>query len=192
MCHQPTLPFFVFPDSMLHLQQGNSVCPDTSDRRHSSISSGGFQLHLSRTRNRGRPDITLPLLPPNLSHPSVGVTDEIGPCGRPSLWSFFASTWDGSFIYAAPHITSLARLFVSPLNPVVAATAGGRIEALSPSPLENGLLPPINSTSQRISVNQASGRHEPSLRSANSVGFLDSDLAKTPREWLARNTAVFV
>lgn len=108
---------------------------------------------------------------------------------RPSFsLELFASTWDGSFIYAAPHITSLARLFVSRLNPVIAATAGGRMEALSPSPLENGPLPPINSTSQRISVNQASGPHRP----ANSVGFLDSDLAKTPREWLARNTAVFV
>lgn len=105
--------------------------------------------------NRGRPDSP----PPHSSLPPQCRFHGSDPAPRPSFSPvLFASTWDGSFIYAAPHIASLARLFVSRLNPAaVAAAAGGGLEALSPSPSENGLLPPINSTSRRISVNQASG-----------------------------------
>lgn len=108
----------------------------------------------------------------------------------------FASTWDGSFIYAAPHITSLARLFVSRLNPAaVAAAAAGGLEALSPSPSEK--RPPASDQfhfPENISKSSVGppAPPDPSHRTANSVGFLDSDLAKTPGEWLARNTAVVV
>lgn len=174
------------------IRDRNSVQPDVSDRVHSSTSSCCFPLPPSRTGNRGRPASPAPL--PHSSLPPRCWCHGSDPALRPSFSPvLFASMWDGSFIYAGPQITSLARLFVSRLNPAaVAAAAGSRMEALSPSPLENSLLPPINSTSRRISVNQASGPPDPSHRPANSAGFLDSDLAKTPGEWLVRNTAVVV